>query len=171
MDAALIGIAGTLLGGLLGGLLTYWNSSALSKRERNWQVVRVRQEKLELIAMLLDEIQNHYTHSMGEVFLKVESGKPFSESDTRIPYGRLKILIQFYAPEMLEDWSKLEEGQEKFGKVLLDAIENTQRSKSEKQELNGRAVLAERYISMVCRALSAKAAQLANEEIKTQTTN
>ncbi|PLA73581.1 hypothetical protein CYQ88_10290, partial [Hydrogenovibrio sp. SC-1] len=67
MDAAIIGVAGTLLGGLVGGLLTHWNSTALARLEMKWQQIRLRQEKLEEISALLDQIDQHYIKLMGEV--------------------------------------------------------------------------------------------------------
>jgi len=171
MDAAIVGIAGTLLGGLVGGLLTHWNSTALARLEMKWQQVRLRQEKLEEIAELLDQIQQHYSMLMGEVILKVEDDKPFTQSGEHIPFDRLRILMEFYAPSMLDHWEKLENGRELFGKVLVDAIPSAHRTKQEKQQLNGRAVTAEQIVSKVCRLLSEKAAFLAHEAVREQTAN
>lgn len=171
MDATIIGVAGTLLGGVVGGLLTHWNSTALARLEMKWQQVRLRQEKLEEITGLLDQIQQYYSKLLGEVILKVEADKPFMQFADRIPFNRLRILMEFYATPMLDDWEKLERGRELFGKVLVDAMPSTTRSKPERQELNGRAVTAEKVVSSVCRSMSEKAALLANEAVQLQTPN
>lgn len=170
MDAAVVGVAGTLLGGLVGGLLTHWNSTALAKLEMKWQQVRLRQEKLEEIAGLLDRIQRRYSKLMTDVISKVEFDVPFPQDDTeRMPLERLRVLMEFYAPTMLSDWEELERGRELFGNVLVDAIQSKHRTKPEKQELNGKAVTAEGHISKVCLSLSEKAARLAHEAVHEQT--
>ena len=168
MDAAVVGVAGTLLGGLVGGLLTHWNSTALAKLEMKWQVVRLNQEKLEEIAAILDEIQQHYTALMGNVIKKVEYGTAFPDTGQRVPFDRLRVLIEFYAPSMLDSWPKLERGRDAFSKVLIEAIPNDSRTKPQKQELNGKAVAADAYIGKICRELSAEAARLAHEAIDTR---
>lgn len=171
MDAAVIGVAGTLLGGLVVGLLTHWNSTALARLEMKWQQVRLRQEKLEEIAALLDQIDQYYKKLMGEVILKIENDKPFEFGGERIPFERLRILMEFYAPTMVADWPKLESGHEMFGKVLIDALPNVSRNKPEKQELNKRAVTAQSKVSKVCRSLSEKAAFLAHEAVNNVAAN
>lgn len=171
MDAAVIGVAGTLLGGLVGGLLTHWNSTALARLEMKWQQIRLRQEKLEEIAALLDQIDQHYEKLMGEVILKVESNKAFEFNGERIPFERLRILMEFYAPAMIEFWPTLDSGREEFSKVIIDAIPNGTRAKPEKQELNGRAATAQSKISKSCRSLSEKAALLANEAVSNEMAN
>lgn len=171
MDAAVIGVVGTLLGGLVGGFLTHWNSTALAKLEIKWQQVRLQQEKLEEIAALLDQIDQHYKKLMGEVILKVENNKSFESNGERIPFERLRILMEFYAPSMIDDWPRLENGRELFGKVLVDAIPNTSRTKPEKQEINGRAFTAQSEVSKVCRSLSEKAALLAHEFVSNAVAN
>lgn len=169
MDAAIIGVVGTLLGGLVGGLLTYLNSTALAKLEMKWQQVRLRQEKLEEISGLLDQVQHRYDKLAGDMLLKVETGKPLEQSGERLPIDRLRILMEFYAPSMLDDWPKLEEGRELFSKVFLDIMSDTQRTKPEKQELNSRAFTAAREVTKVCRSLSEKAALLAREAVLEKT--
>lgn len=171
MDATVVGVAGTLLGGLVGGFLTHWNSTALAKLEMKWQQVRLRQEKLEEIAVLLDQIVQHYQKLVGEVILKVEDNKPFEASGERIPFERLRILMEFYAPTMIDDWPRLRKGHEMFSKVMFDAIPSVERTKSEKQEINGRAVTAQNEISKVCRSLSEKAALLAHEAVSNEVAN
>ncbi len=171
MDTAVVGVMGTLLGGLVGGFLTHWNSTALAKFEMKWQQVRLRQEKLEEISELLDQIQHHFNKLMGEVILKVETDKPLDQSGERIPFDRLKILMEFYAPAMLDDWQQLEHGREVFGKVLVDAISSVHLTKPKKQEINGRAVTAAGMVSKVCRSFSEKAAFLAHEAVQDQTAN
>lgn len=171
MDAAIIGVAGTLLGGLLGGLLTHWNSTALARLEMKWQEVRRSQEKLEEIAALLDQIDQHYKKLMGEVILRIEHSTSFELDGERIPFERLRILMEFYAPTMIDEWSRLEKGRELFSKVLIDVIPNVSRTKPERQELNRRAVTAESEISKVCRSLSEKAASLAREAVRNAVVN
>lgn len=65
MNAAIIGVAGTLMGGLVGGLLTNWSATSRAKFEMKWQQVRLKQEKLEEIAEILDQVQHCYTKMMG----------------------------------------------------------------------------------------------------------
>ncbi len=168
MDAAVVGVAGTLLGGLVGGLLTHWNSTALARLQMKWQQVRLRQEKLEEIAALLDQVDQHFKNLTGEVILKVENDKPLESNGERIPFERLRILMEFYAPTMIDDWPRLEKGRELFGKVFVDAIPNVRRTKPEKQEINGRAVTAQSEISKVCRSLSEKAASLAHGAVSNE---
>jgi hypothetical protein len=171
MDTAVVGVAGTLLGGLVGGLLAHWNSTALAKLEMRWQVVRLHQVKLEEIAAILDEIRQHYTKLMGEVICKVEYGTAFPDSKERIPFDRLRILIEFYAPSMLDSWPRLERGRDIFAKVFIDALPYDSRTKLQKQDLNGRAATADAYVDKVCRELSAEAARLAHEAVITQGAN
>lgn len=165
MDAAVIGVVGTLLGGLVGGLLTHLNSTALAKLEMKWQQARLRQEKLEEISGLLDQIQHRYDKLADDMLLKVETGKPLEQSGERLPIDRLRILMEFYAPSMLDDWPKLEQGCDLFWKVWIEAITDTHRTKPEKQELNSRAFTAAREVTKVCRSLSEKAALLAREAV------
>jgi hypothetical protein len=171
MDAAVVGVAGTLLGGLVGGLLTHWNSTALARLQMRWQQVRLRQEKLEEIAALLDQIDQHFKKLMGEVILKVENDTPFELNGERIPFERLRILMEFYAPTMIDEWPRLEKERELFSTVLVDAIPAVRRTKPEKQEINGRAVSAQIGISKVCRSLSEKAVSLAHEAVSNEVAN
>jgi hypothetical protein len=171
MDAAVVGVAGTLLGGLVGGLLTHWNSTALARLEMKWQQARLRQEKLEEIAELLDRIQQRYVKLVTEVISNVERDEPFSQESERAPLERLRVLIEFYAPIMLNDWEKLERGREVFSDVLVDVITSKHRTKPERQALNGRAVTSEGHIAKVCRSMSGKAAELAHEAVQDHTAN
>jgi len=171
MDAALVGVVGTLVGGLVGGWLTHLNSTALAKLQMRWQQVRLRQEKLEEISGFLDQIRHDYDRLEGELLLKVETDKPLDQLSERIPFDRLRILMEFYAPSMLDDWPKLEHGCELFGEVLIEAITGTHRTKPEKQELNGKAHTAAREVTKVCRSLSEKAALLAREAVLEETAN
>ena len=83
----------------------------------------------------------------------------------------LLILMEFYAPAMVELWPILESGRKEFSQVYVDAISNGPRTKPQKQELNGRAVTAQSKISNVCRSLSEKAALLANEAVSNEVAN
>ena len=168
MDPAVIGVAGTLLGGLLGGLLTHWNSTALAKLEMRWQQTRIRQEKLEEISSILDQITQHYKKLMGDVILNIESDISLIPNSERIPFDRLRILMEFYAPTMINDWPKLENSRDMFGKILCDLISTASRTKPEKQELNGRVLTAQNEISKVCQSLSEKAALLAHEAVSNE---
>lgn len=165
MDAALIGVIGTLIGGFLGSWLTYRNSTALAKLEMKWQQVRLSQEKLEEIAVIIDQIDQHYKKLMGDVISKIEYNKPLEFTGERIPFERLRILMEFYAPAMLNDWSKLKSARDLFGEVLVEAIPSIDRTKPEKQTLNTRVFTAQNKVSEVCRSLSEKAALLARDTV------
>jgi hypothetical protein len=165
MDAAIVGVAGTLLGGLVGGLLTHWNSTALAKLEMKWQQVRLRQEKLEEIAEILDQIDYGYKKLFGNVLLRVEIGDPLDSKMERIPNERLRVLMEFYAPTMIENLPALDNAYNLFAKVITEVIPSKTRTQTEKKEITGRALIARSDVSKACRALSEKAALLAHEAV------
>jgi hypothetical protein len=168
---AWVGIVGTLLGGALGGYLTYLTSSAQAKREMRWQQIRLSQEKLEELAKVLDQYDYHYKKISGEAFLKVEIGKPMSFDGERFPTARLAALIQFYAPELKDHKIKLDELTRKHGAVLAEAIKDTKRDKPEKQELNAKLIFGAHEISDLCAEMVSKAAEINHRKVATEMSN
>ena len=170
MDAW-IAVFGTLFGGILGGVLTHWTAHTQAARDMRWQIVRLAQDKLEELAQVLDEIERHYTKISGDALLKVEFGKEIKMDGGRIPHSRLSMLVDFYAPELAEQKTQLDKAAAEFGEVLVEAIRDVQRTKPEKQALNGKLMLGSSRIEKVCKAMAASAAALARTKLEEEMSN
>jgi len=168
MEAAIVGVVGALLGGLLVGFLTHWTSTTQAKRQMRWQQVRLAQEKLEKIAEYLDHIQNHYRKLVGDIVLRNETGQPMKNLNERIPISSLKILIEFYAPELLNDWRQLETVRDSFGEMLAQSILNASPTTSDRQELNSKAIAEQGRVAAVCESMGSKAALSAQKLVSEQ---
>src|SRR5436305_10542752 len=96
---ATVGGAGALLAAGVGGLLVNFGAKRQFQRQRNWQRDQFLQERLEEIARVAEEIDEASRALYGNAVLLVENRQRLA-SDRPIPLARLKMLIDFYAPEL-----------------------------------------------------------------------
>ena len=110
-----IGIIGTLLGVIIGGLITLL---IIHVQLRNQEKKRREERKIKTY----EEIHKHLSvldHEAGYIFLqslnKIGNGMPIdSHERSKLPWEELEMLVNFYAPELkehikiiLEKWEKL----------------------------------------------------------------
>lgn len=87
-----------------------------------WESTKLSQSKLEEIARVLDEITHSYIKLSAEALEHIEFGKPFQFTGPKIPFGRLTILVQFYAPSLEHDLEVLKEKTKSYGHIIVDVV-------------------------------------------------
>ena len=102
------------------------------------------------------------------MILKIEHNQALRVSQEKIPIARLKILTEFYAPELLDTLKNLEEQRKVFSKILSEVILGLERAKVEKQELNGSLVVTQLQISTLCQSMILEAALAAQKSVSEQ---
>lgn len=118
MDKDVIGIVGTLVGVLIGGLITLL-ATYLQLRKQEKQ----RQEERKIKAY--EEIHKHLSivdHQAGILFIEI-AGKvkkeypPDDKGKEKLPWQELEMLINFYTPELKEDFKIIKQELESLGRA------------------------------------------------------
>lgn len=161
---ATVGGAGALLAAGVGGLLVNFGAKRQFQRQRNWQRDQFLQERLEEIARVAEEIDETSRALYGNAVLLVENRQPLA-FDRPIPLARLKMLTDFYAPELRPHADRIVEVRDSVGNFLGEAISTHSSTKEERQHLNLEFVRGTLRMTAACEALVAAAAQLARQRL------
>ena len=161
MGAAIIGVIGTLLGVAIGGGVNYFINRSQFIREKKYQEQQVLRQKLEEICQVIERINQSYNNVWADAWQSLKYGKQMPLDDDPLPFARLSMLINFYAPELKENFKLLEDNRNAFGMILIDVIYNAQAEESKRQKIHNDLSIARGYIAKVCTAMEDEAASLA----------
>ena len=158
MEAATIGIIGTILGFTIGGginFLTDWSRFIRETRRQQQQLITC---KLEENCLTVEEMENKYRQITGELYAALRTGQQPGLDITPLPITRLTMLINFYAPNLRDSLERLNEAQKIFGEVSMVAINQNQ------VDIRRRMAIlfnAEGLIEMVCREITTGSSNVA----------
>jgi hypothetical protein len=132
--AAWIGIVGTLIGVLLGGVVAWFNARFQLRYQENRDRKKLILERLEELYQLLSQYNRAYFNMLqGHIYDSIDQNfspiippelmpKPPEQEEMPVPIERLQMLIGFYAPELDDHLKKLEGISEEYGDFLIKVI-------------------------------------------------
>lgn len=167
----LIGALIALVGVTIGAALSHASTSRLAKKQRQWEEVVHKRNKLEELSLVLDLYENSYRKLSGSAALRVNNGTPMEFSGERIPETRLNTLLCFYAPEMLDEKAALDKLTAAYGAVIADVIGCSNLDKSEKGKLMVRVLVGHQKIEEQCKKLALMAAEIVRREVGRESSN
>lgn len=161
----LLGVLASLAGVVVGGVLQYITSQRSIDRQHAWERSRLVHEKLELIAQVSTEVGSALSSVYFNAIVSVESGERY-KSDVNIPFAKLEMLLDFYAPELKAHYKQLIALRDEMGSTLADLVSGRLPTvKTEKQALNEKLIKASFKASKICENLTAGASQLGRQSL------
>ena len=159
MDKDIIGIVGTLVGVIIGGLITLL-ATYLQLRKQEKQ----RQEERKIKAY--EEIHKHLSildHQAGLCFIdilgKVKENHPIDDKGKVVlPWQELEMLINFYTPELRENFKIIKQEFESLGRawglVLMEKYTSQEtpdklvvQAKQLSERITGQVIIAKNKLS------------------------
>lgn len=159
---AIIAAVATLLGIVISGTINFYVTREQFVRETKRQQDQLIRQKLEEICQVVEEIGNEYRRLWGEALLSIEYGKKI-EVGTYLPFDRLSMLINFYAPGLKVYLALLQEVKASFGKVLVEALKFPEGQGINRQSVITDLTAARMAIDKVCQAIATASANIAKK--------
>lgn len=169
--SAWVGSVTALIGVLIGGGLAHYSATSRAVREKRWEVIRHKQDKLEELSTVLDAFENSYREISGAALLKLEKDQVMKLEGSRIPSSRMTTLIEFYAPELLERKKELDTLTEEYGKILAKVIESSGLNRADKMKLMEKVLSGHKSIEDTCKKMASEAAKIVQKEVAYESSN
>ena len=160
-----------LVGVAIGAILSHVSTTQLAKKQRQWEEVLHKRNKLEELSSVLDLFENSYRKLSGSAAMRVNNGTPMEFSGERIPETRLNTLLSFYAPEMLEEKAVLDQLTAAYGSVIADVIGCSSLDSKSKGELMVKVLSGHKKIEAQCKKLASMAADIVRREVASESSN
>lgn len=161
----MIGVLASLAGVIVGGVLQHMTSQRAIDRQHNWERSRLIHEKLELIAQVSTDAGSSLSGFYSSAIVAVESGERYNP-EVNIPFAKLEMLLDFYAPELKTHYNQLIALRDEMGSSVIDLISGRLPSvKAEKQALNEKLVKASFKASKICENITVGASQLGRQRL------
>lgn len=121
--SAWIGIAGTIVGVLLAGWITWLNSRFQLHRQEDRDRKKLFLTKLEELYEIVAQVKQSYTMSTASQATTLAARQPVDMSNVPpLPVEKLQMLVGFYAPDLEFKLEQLALRREEFGAVLVRRI-------------------------------------------------
>ncbi|MGO9018444.1 MAG: hypothetical protein ACLQVJ_08855 [Syntrophobacteraceae bacterium] len=131
MMTAWIGVFGTLLGVVIAGYINYRLNSAKIERENKLKNDQLVHQKLEDICKLIEDVQfvkHKRTQKWLDFVAKYQYGEEINDATFQdifqnVSFTQLKMIIDFYIPEMRQLFDQLMETAEiQFSRLLKKSL-------------------------------------------------
>jgi hypothetical protein len=162
MWTAIIGVIVTLLGVVVGGGISILKDRVQFRREKDWQRRQLIREKLEEICQVVEDISQNYREIWSSVII-IDVYKVKEIYRTVIPFAKLSMLINFYAPSLKIYLPLLDDLKSLFNNSLTEIIMITDHGESSPKEIFGYLTLIHTEIQKVCKAMTTATSDLASK--------
>jgi hypothetical protein len=161
------GVAASLLGVIVGGLLQHLTAQRGLDRQHDWERARIVHDKLELIAEAADDLGRKMSKFYQGGIIAVESGEKYKPDGGAFPLARMEMLINFYAPELRAQFQRVVAVRDRMGETIGElVVGRVPRAKSDKQTMNGLLLKASFEVSSICEGIAKGASELARKRLK-----
>lgn len=143
---AIFGFVGVLAGVLITSLSEALRATASFRREKSWDLVRERLDRLEQIYVATEEHREAFSAHHTGVLQQLIRGELNSSPGPKVPWARLRMLVNLYAPELRGELRTLGQEVEVFGRELGVAFFGTGRAEAERKKQA--VALTEAYIKL-----------------------
>ena len=131
-----VGVAGTLGGVVVGGLISYFISARQIAHEKSLASNKRQIEKIEKAHEFLTSIKASYRSEFGkDTTLLISGMKPDQQAGGRMPFEELEMLFSFYVPSLEAESKYLIELCQNYGESMVQARIYTPKSKEERRSL------------------------------------
>lgn len=125
-----------LIGVLVGGAITYGVTYLKMRHDEKRDRVKLYLQKLEDMHKAVNKITEIYSHIWIEHVSIIKFGfKEPTKYEKPIPIDELKMLIDFYAPQLSVFVDQLEHSRKEYGKILMRCYEADELDMAEKVQL------------------------------------
>lgn len=124
MDTAWIGAASALAGVAVTSAVDAWRARTSFRREKAWALFDDKRRRLEALYQALEEVRESYGLLYGHMWLET-SAKEFSVARERsgpIPWARLRMLVNLYAPDLRYRLELVERMGAELGHAIASAM-------------------------------------------------
>jgi hypothetical protein len=146
IDPPILAVVSALGGVVVGGLLEGWRARSAFRREKVWERDRGTREHLEQVYEALEQVRECYGLSAGNVLRILATGQAGTNDQiAKVPWARLRVLVNLYAPELRDSLSELEDVGMQTGSVIARALMQSSANQSQNRML-GDEVLAQNKV-------------------------
>lgn len=162
------GIIGTIVGTLLGGLIAWWHG-------RDQRIHELKKEKRELLLSKyekLHELLGQAHTYLNELAMQVISEAAFdlkfdpSKIKSRMQYGEITMLIEFYVPELKEHFSYIDKQSKTLSETVVKFIAEENKTQEFKVESIAMAKELMKVTSNTITSAKEKLASIAAETLR-----
>ena len=116
-----------LAGVVVGGVIEWWRTRSTFRREKGWELNEERRRRLEHLYEALEEVVEGYNLAYAEMIMILSSGQPprLERPRPKIPWARLRMLVNLYAPELMSDLELVQRAGGKMGSALGEGVMNS----------------------------------------------
>jgi macrodomain Ter protein organizer (MatP/YcbG family) len=163
------GIIGTIVGTLLGGLISWWHG-------RDQRTHELRKEKRDLLLAKYERLHELLGEAHGylnELAMQVISEAAFdlkfdnSKIKSKMLHGEITMLIEFYVPELKEEFSYIDKRSKSLSETVVRFIAEENKTQEFKVESVAMASELMKVISKTIISAKEKLASVAGEALKT----
>jgi hypothetical protein len=157
----IIGIAGTIIGVILGGVISWLHS----KDQRNHEIAKERRQlllsKYEELHELLSSVQGCAYDLLMQLISEAAYDVSFDASKikNKMPMNQVKMIIDFYIPELKVELEYLNKQTVSLYQIVFKFMVSENKSKADKAEL---AITANELSDVIAKTITSMKEKLAN---------
>ena len=157
MNPAWIGVIGALGGVLVGAFAQWWLAQRTFKREKAWALNEEKRRRLEHLYEALEEVASAYGLSYGEALYTVgtQRAPPRDAPRPKIPWARLKMLVNLYAPNLKTQLAVVEDAGRNAGSAFGTALMESSLDKAKNDRLIAAVDTAHRRLTQATDSMRA----------------
>lgn len=123
MEPVWIGTISALAGVLLGSIADFLRVRYTFRRERTWELEHEQGRRLERLYESVEELRESYGLAVADMILKLSQPQAVErEIRCKVPWSRLRLLINLYAPDLRPRLQVLTKTGNSLGAVLADCV-------------------------------------------------
>lgn len=148
---------------LIGWVLNLLSMRFTFKRTREIEKRKLLQTKIEELANLIDEMVRSYRKLWGEIAVSVSAGRQISVEGINPPFTKIQILIEFYFPQLRQDYQTLIKETGDFGRNIFPTL--NEQDKIKRGQLFGDLTVNHERINKACERIAQLSANIARNLI------
>jgi len=148
MNPSWIAVIGTLSGVVVAGALDILRAKTSFRREKSWEHARTQRQHVEAAYEAFESLREAYAQLLVQALYTLKTGSMPPESDysLKVPWARLRMMINLYLPELLPELDAIEKTGPEFGKAATYAMVESPADGAHKQSVSKRLLQANQIL-------------------------
>jgi len=146
----------------IGWLLNFITMKVTFKQTRELEKKKILREKIEELAKLVYKIKDIYRNiSMKIIVNAVTNGEIKDMSENVLPFPLIRVLIDFYFPELKAEYNELADKKKEFGDQVVTFLK--EKGQTRRKEIAGKIYSESDEIDEICEKIISSSSKIAQK--------
>jgi len=120
--SAWIGLAGVIVGALIGGGGAWLNSFLQDRRQRKQERDKLHREKLEQLYEAVSQLKQSYIGDTASSIATLAKREPYKNIDSPVPIERLQMLVGLYGETLQPQLAGIMKARDNYAQILIKRV-------------------------------------------------